>query len=1167
MRRFRWFLGLMMIFGMVASPLLTVWAEDGTPVVVDEPVSTEPDATEPVATEPIETVVPTDEPTEAPESTVTNEPVTVEPSDAPVFSGAAAPVLTVGGSTSSPALVPFGGQTTVAISGLDANMLVFFYTAPNGCPQDDTSRTMFSGPVQGNTSFPRTGPPGTTEYLQAQLYGGEWSNCIQVNWIAPPTATSAATNTATAAPDLLAGTYLGTLNDDTQISLAASDWFQYQGQNIPALFFFMGAGCAPSNYGYALPLPSGVINPAALVQENQLIDGAFSIQGYSGSIDAGGQPITTCRTVTVSGLPTATATSAETPVPSLLVNNLPDTLIQLNLGDWVDVTPTNLPVLVWFNGGGCQAANFRYETASPGASSFNTNGFDSSWFIDNQFSLQGYSGSFNAAGQPVTTCRTIEVLGRPTATATDTMAPSATATATIDPSVTPASILTVNDGTGTVSAVNGHSVHVVVSGIPPGGTTVLYWNPAGCPATADPAGQDLIGLVDDDGDGVASANRGGLFDTTLYYQANDGQWSNCVRVDWSAAVVTPTATATIAAPVLTVNGGSGPVSVLNGQSVNVVVSGVTPGAIISLYWNATGCPQSSDPGGTDGTALRVNGDGVASSTRNGLANATLYYQALDSNGPGWSSCVRVDWSTPPTATNTATATPTNTPTITPTPGPEILINGAANALTTVQPGDSVAVTTVNVLYAQIYADGNCSMAYPTSIPGDTTVSKTAAEWQALAAGSFLYSFRGFDGSNQPVTECRVVSVAFTPVANVVLDIDGSTAAVIQRTGGIGVTANVTGADANSELSLFTSVYSCPYQAPGATAQYDLTADGNGKASASIFGESDVTRYIQAQLADGSWTACIQVVWSATPTATIPSGAMIFTVNGQTSGTLTVNPDDVITAHAENVSTLIAYSEGNCGGMPAYTYGAMLNNSIVDVASNWAHTPSFSMQAHGMDSSTGNCITINITQPTATTAPTDTATATGTLVATETLVPSATPVPVLLVNGGTDSLVQVNLGSSFSLHLQDFPKIVWFHGGGCDTGNFWYESAVGYPDLSYNTSGFDPSVFINNQISIRGYSGSVDAGGQPVTTCRTIEVLGLPTATPTETPVPSMTPTVTATATQQVLVMTVNGSTNTPVNVSAGAMVSMVTSGLVPGGDVQYGYSQAGCPASVSSPGL
>lgn len=1392
MRRFRWFLGLMVILGTVTSPLLTAWAQDASPAVVDEPISTEPVATDPVVTvpdtvetpPPTEPVAPVETATDAPEST-TPPTASVEVND---FSAAAAPVLTVGGSTTSPASIPFGGQTTVAVSGLDPSMQIFFYAAPSGCPRDDTGRSPIFVPSVGDISFPRTGSPGTTEYLQAQLYGGEWSNCIQVNWIAPPTAT--ATNAP--APVLLAGIYLGTLTEDTQISISASDTFQYQGQDIPALLFFMGAGCAAGNYGYALPVPSGVMNPIAIAQENQLIDGAFSIQGYSGSIDAAGQPITTCRTIMVNGLPTATATSA--PVPSLAINNDgTSTFLQLNLGDWLDVNPANIPVLVWFNGGGCQAGNFRYETVDPVPASSITNGYDPSWFVNNQFSLQGYSGSFNSAGQPITTCRTIEVLGRPTATATDTLAPTvpSTATATIDPAVTPSSVLTVNGGTGTVSVVNGNSVHVVVSGIPQSGTAVLYWNAAGCPDTADPAELGLIGLLDDDGDGAASANRSGLFDTTLYYQANDGQWSNCVRVDWSAPVVTPTATATIASAVLTVNGGGGPVNAVNGQSVHVVASGITPGDTVSLSWNASGCPSASDPSGTDGTALKDSDwDGVVSSDRSGLTNATRYFQV--SSQLGWSNCVRVDWSAGPvtptatetaTATATATATETATATAVPTvPDNSLLINEQngtprTDAVFQLTMGDFFFYQAENIPVLAFFKGADCvpgNYGFLTMDPdlGAMNTAAFADEWMIDNA----FSLQGYSAppvsGGEPITSCRTIIASPAPTATpetptaedsptmvktetatvepsptatqrvLVMTVNGSADSPVNVPAEALVYWVTSGLDPAGTVSYGFSQTGCPASDPSVTpwGPFPVSAGGTAQYGAGGPTVSGVTWYIQATQG-GVWSNCIQLVWASEatdtvtvaptdtataaptstetvtaeptniatiaptdtataplptataggpemhllinnddsavvyvnypgssvgilwlnvplvniyangtcsgtpveqdaapnatgqryattgewatlvggyvfsvqgvtasntvaltdcrkvvmmnpPTATIAStaietatavptdtatvepptattepsptvgqpGAMSFTVNNQTSGTLTLNPYDLVTLRSENVSLIVVYPGAGCATAPAYQYLAPIDPAISAPANEWitsTPTTSFSVQAHGMDSSTGNCITISIIQPT------DTATATGTLVPTETMMPSAIAEPVLLVNNLPDTLVQVNLGSTLFIHLEGLPKLVWFHGGGCATGSFWYDAAIGISDIAYNTSAFDPAAFIDGQISIQGYSASISAGGQPVTTCRTIEVLGLPTATATETAE------ATVTATQQVVapVMTVDGSTDSPANVAAGAMVTMLTSGLTPGGTVSYGYSQTACPSSVSSPAL
>ncbi|MGN6033204.1 MAG: hypothetical protein ACTHQE_16245, partial [Thermomicrobiales bacterium] len=440
-------------------------------------------------------------------------------------------------------------------------------------------------------------------------------------------------------------------------------------------------------------------------------------------------------------------------------------------------------------------------------------------------------------------------------------------------------------------------------------------------------------------------------------------------------------------------------------------------------------------------------------------------------------------------------------------------------------------------------------------------------------------------ATSPAPDAPTDAPVFSGAAAPVLTVGGSTDSPVSVPFGGQTTVAVSGLDSSMQVFFYTAPSGCPKDDPGRSM---FLGPVLGDTSVPRTGAPGTTEYLQAQLYGGEWSNCIQVTWIAAPTATIAAtdtatakatsaettpGPMSFSVNGQTSGTLAVSPEEIVTALVVNVSALVVYGEGNCAGVPVYSYGVLPNNVLSWPASEWTHTPGFSMQAHGMDSSSGNCITVTIIQPTATTTPADTSTATdvptatGTRVPTATLTPTQTPVPTLLVNGGTESFVQVPLGSFLSLHLQDFSTLVWFHGGGCAAGSFWYDSAVGYSDLAYNTNGFDPSVFIDNRISIQGYSGSFAAGGQPVTTCRTIEVLGLPTATATDTPVPSMTATATATATQQVLVMTVNGSTDSPVTVDAGAMVTMITSGLTPGGTVSYGFVQSGCPSSAGSPGM
>ena len=627
-----------------------------------------------------------------------------------------------------------------------------------------------------------------------------------------------------------------------------------------------------------------------------------------------------------------------------------------------------------------------------------------------------------------------------------------------------------------------------------------------------------------------------------------------------------------AALAMTADGSSAPYwNVPNNQSVQIEITGFAVRSTVFVQWNPYGCPQyAGTAGGTsiaDGDGDGV-ADGIVAYDQFGYTDTTYFFQAIV--GSDWSNCIRVDWGTSsiptdaPTDTPTVTSIPTDTPTVTPTatetaiptetptPGPSLDVNGHSSGVIQVQPGDTVTMTAANLLYVQLYTDRACSFAITPSLPGSGAVSHTAAEWMEQTGGSYGFSFMGFtiqDGLGRPATGCVGVEVALDTTGAPLLSIDGDTSALIQRTNGTGVTAGITNAAPNSTITLFTSFVSCPYLAPDATAVRDLPVDGGGMTNAALFGETDTTEWVQARTADGAWTACIQVVWSAasTATATTPPtpGAMNFTVNGQASGTLTVNPDDLVTAHAVNVSTLIVYSQGACVGEPAYTYGVMLNNEVSSPASEWTHTPSFSMRAYGLDSSTGNCITVDIMQPTDTPVPTDSPTATATATATETLVPTATltpsetPVPVLTINNETTTFVHLNPGDWFSYQTANVPFLAMFTGGGCLSENF--NSGTSNPTSgTLNTTGFGPEWFIDHQFSMQGYSAAPGSGGQPITSCYTIEVLDLSTNTPTETVPP------TATATQQVLVMTIDGSTDSPVNVPAGAIVSMLTSGLAPG---------------------
>ncbi|HEU0165590.1 MAG TPA: hypothetical protein VFQ54_11150, partial [Thermomicrobiales bacterium] len=424
------------------------------------------------------------------------------------------------------------------------------------------------------------------------------------------------------------------------------------------------------------------------------------------------------------------------------------------------------------------------------------------------------------------------------------------------------------------------------------------------------------------------------------------------------------------------------------------------------------------------TLYPVDESGSVSYNWVGFADITYWIQAYDynsaTNASTYSNCMRIDWGSssvptdtpvPPTATSTAgpsptptntvpptaTSSPTNTPTLAPTatatatPVPEIAVNGSTNAITSVQPNDTVTFFYSNVQYAWLYADGTCSYyagtSFPTPDDGGSTVSHTAADWQSLASGSYAFSFRGFDANGQPNTPCLAVSVPFDSTGAPVLDIDGSTAATIQRANGTGVTANISGATPNSTTTLYTSFTSCPYQSPNTTAVRDLPVDGGGLASASLFGESDTTEYVQAKAESGPWTTCIQITWSAPSTAT-------------TAATETPVPTETSTPTSTTVPT---------------------------------QTPT----------------------PTITTTPTET------LTPSVTPTPSPTPVPSLTINGGTDTLIQLNLGDFFYYQAENVPMLLFFSGGGCLPGNFLNESPN--PNSgSFSTLGFGPYYFINNQ---------------------------------------------------------------------------------------------------------
>ncbi|MGB3328260.1 MAG: hypothetical protein WBA46_04845, partial [Thermomicrobiales bacterium] len=301
MRTMRWILGLVLVLGVAVSPLMTAFAQDASPVVVDQPVSTEPDTPDPVATgqDPANTAAPTDVATDAP----AGGPTATDP----VFVAAVAPVMTIDGGTDSPVSVPAGGQATVAVSGL-GQVQIFFYTAPGGCPQGDPSRVMYNGPVIGDTSFTRTGTPGMTEYLQAQLYGGEWSNCIQVTWLAEPTAT------ATAPMPSGPGAMSLTVNGQTSgtLSVNPDDLVTVHAVNVSTLMLYSDADCGGVPYS-----ASGVMLDSVLSQPaNAWITpptASFSMQAHGMDSSTGA-----CITVSIiqptdTAVPTATATSTAVP--------------------------------------------------------------------------------------------------------------------------------------------------------------------------------------------------------------------------------------------------------------------------------------------------------------------------------------------------------------------------------------------------------------------------------------------------------------------------------------------------------------------------------------------------------------------------------------------------------------------------------------------------------------------------------------------------------------------------------------------------------------------------------------------------------------------------------------------------------------------------------------
>lgn len=129
MGRLRWLLGVFLVFWMVGVPAVGASAQDASPETVDETAGTEAVVTQPPGTElpdPDPGLKTPDETDPAATATIATATVVASvaasPSSAPNGDGvtaAAAPVLTVNGSSDPAVLVPIGGIVYIAWSDLD----------------------------------------------------------------------------------------------------------------------------------------------------------------------------------------------------------------------------------------------------------------------------------------------------------------------------------------------------------------------------------------------------------------------------------------------------------------------------------------------------------------------------------------------------------------------------------------------------------------------------------------------------------------------------------------------------------------------------------------------------------------------------------------------------------------------------------------------------------------------------------------------------------------------------------------------------------------------------------------------------------------------------------------------------------------------------------------
>ncbi|MGC4106594.1 MAG: hypothetical protein QM753_09645 [Thermomicrobiales bacterium] len=312
---------------------------------------------------------------------------------------------------------------------------------------------------------------------------------------------------------------------------------------IPLIAYWPLGECPGNPSGFDVG-PSGSYTQSAANWVYWAGGQVFSMRGYSGDPTAGGQPLTTCRTITIAEAPTATVTPTVPPTateipPTATATHAQDSNLTVNdstapnltvpNNDSVAVVWTSVMYVPFWSHGGCTGTPDDFLAPALGTGS--TSGPASDWVAMTGgpvFSIQGWSTD-NASADILTSCRTITIVDAPTAT----------------PQVP---LTTANGSTTSPRTVAANAqVDLEFSNLDPSNPFTYVFSPEACPQSASTIW--TYGPLYPFEDGTYPVQTAGNVGVTWWVQAqaHDGTWSNCIEIIWAAlptATATSTATAT-----------------------------------------------------------------------------------------------------------------------------------------------------------------------------------------------------------------------------------------------------------------------------------------------------------------------------------------------------------------------------------------------------------------------------------------------------------------------------------------------------------------------------------------------------------------------------------------------------------------------------------------------